>query len=84
MDPALCVGCLTCVRACPFGVPQVSAEQFGVGGITGAAFIEPTICRGCGTCVAECPAKAIQLAHYQDDQIMVKLDALLVQGTDWI
>jgi heterodisulfide reductase subunit A-like polyferredoxin len=82
VDPALCVGCLTCVRACPFGVPQVSAEQFGVGGITGAAFIEPTICRGCGTCVAECPAKAIQLAHYQDDQIVVKLDALLLQGTE--
>ncbi|HLF80324.1 MAG TPA: FAD-dependent oxidoreductase, partial [Anaerolineales bacterium] len=82
VDPAQCVGCLTCVRACPFGVPQVSDEQFGVGGITGAAFIEPTICRGCGTCVSECPAKAIQLAHYQDDQIMVKLDALLVQGTE--
>ena len=82
VDPTQCVGCLTCVRACPFGVPQVSDEQFGVGGITGAAFIEPTICRGCGTCVAECPAKAIQLAHFQDDQIMVKLDALLVQGTE--
>ena len=55
-----------------------------MGGIVGAAFIEPTTCRGCGTCVSECPAKAIQLAHYQDDQIMVKLDALLVQGTERI
>jgi heterodisulfide reductase subunit A-like polyferredoxin len=79
VDPAVCVGCLTCVRACPFGVPQVSPDRLGVGGIVGAAYIEPTICRGCGTCVSECPAKAIQLAHYQDDQIMVKLDALLVQ-----
>jgi heterodisulfide reductase subunit A len=79
VDPTICVGCLTCVRSCPFGVPQVSDEYLGVADIVGAAFIESTICRGCGTCVAECPANAIQLAHYQDDQIMVKLDALLAR-----
>jgi heterodisulfide reductase subunit A len=77
VDPELCVGCLTCVRICPFGVPQVTSAALGVGGILGAASIEPTICRGCGTCVAECPAKAIQLAHFRDDQLMVKLEALL-------
>ena len=77
VDPSRCVGCLTCVRICPFGVPQVLPTAFGVGGVLGAATIEPTICRGCGNCVAECPAKAIQLAHYRDDQLMVKLEALL-------
>ncbi len=73
-----CVGCLTCVRVCPFDVPQVQPDYAGVGGIQGAAFIEPTICQGCGNCAAECPAKAIELIHYRDDQIMVKLDALLL------
>jgi hypothetical protein len=29
--------------------------------------------------VAECPAKAIHLAHFDDDQLMVKLDALLLE-----
>ncbi len=77
VDPELCVGCLTCVRICPFGVPQVTAAALGVGGILGAASIEPTTCRGCGACVAECPAKAIQLAHFRDDQLMVKLEALM-------
>ena len=77
VDPSRCVGCLTCVRICPFGVPQVLPTAVGVGGVLGAATIEPTICRGCGNCVAECPAKAIQLAHYRDDQLMVKLEALL-------
>jgi heterodisulfide reductase subunit A-like polyferredoxin len=76
IDPEKCVGCLTCVRVCPFHVPQMSSEIAGVGQITGAAVIEPTICRGCGTCASECPAKAIQLAHYRDDQIIVKLEAL--------
>jgi heterodisulfide reductase subunit A-like polyferredoxin len=79
VDPEKCVGCLTCVRICPFGIPRVVAEQTGVGGITGAAYIEPTVCQGCGNCVAECPAKAIHLAHYDDDQIIVKLDALFVK-----
>ncbi|MCS7286520.1 MAG: FAD-dependent oxidoreductase [Anaerolineae bacterium] len=65
-----CVGCLTCVRICPFQVPVVDPQAIGNGGIKGAAFIDPVKCQGCGTCTAECPAKAIQLMHYTDDQIM--------------
>jgi heterodisulfide reductase subunit A len=80
VDPEKCVGCLTCVRVCPFNVPKVVATAVGVGGIVGAATIEPTTCRGCGSCVAECPAKAIQLAHYRDDQIMVKLEAMVAEA----
>ncbi len=69
VDPGLCVGCLTCVRACPYGVPKIQIELSGVGGIAGAAYIEPTICQGCGTCVAECPAEAIELMHYRHRQV---------------
>jgi heterodisulfide reductase subunit A-like polyferredoxin len=76
VDPSLCVGCLTCVRTCPYSVPQISTNLTGVGNILGAAHIEPTICHGCGICVAECPAKAIQLMHYTDTQVLTKLDAL--------
>ena len=71
-----CVGCLTCVRACPYDVPRIREELTGVGGIVGAAYIEPLLCHGCGTCVAECPAKAITLMHYTDAQIVAKVDAL--------
>jgi heterodisulfide reductase subunit A len=66
-----CVGCLTCVRSCPFHIPKIDAGAVGVGGIIGAARIEPTLCTGCGTCTSECPANAIQLLHYHDDQISV-------------
>jgi heterodisulfide reductase subunit A len=76
VDPQACVGCLTCVRICPYDVPQVEANLSGVGNILGAAFIEPAICHGCGTCVSECPARAIQLMHSNDMQVMAKLDAL--------
>jgi heterodisulfide reductase subunit A len=71
VDQARCVGCLTCVRTCPFHIPKIDPGAVGVGGIVGAAYIEPTLCAGCGTCTSECPADAIQLLHYHDDQIMV-------------
>ncbi|MBE9473984.1 MAG: FAD-dependent oxidoreductase [Chloroflexi bacterium] len=76
VDPLLCVGCLTCVRICPYNVPQMKSDSTGVGNILGAAFIEPAICHGCGSCVSECPARAIQLMHSKDVQTMAKLDAL--------
>ena len=76
VDPLLCVGCLTCVRICPYGVPKISDQYTGVGDIAGAAYIEPAICHGCGTCVSECPGRAIQLMHYTDAQTMTKVDAL--------
>jgi heterodisulfide reductase subunit A-like polyferredoxin len=69
VDPGLCVGCLTCVRVCPFEIPTISIDLEGVGGISGAAFIEPSICQGCGTCSAACPAEAIELLHYRHDQL---------------
>ena len=70
VDQSKCVGCLTCVRTCPFGIPKVRYSDVGVGGIKGAAYIDPALCTGCGTCAAECPAKAIQLVAYRDEQIM--------------
>jgi heterodisulfide reductase subunit A len=77
VDATKCVGCLTCVRVCPYDVPVIHFQDTGVGGIQGAAYIEAAVCHGCGNCAAECPAKAITVAHQRDDQITVKMDALL-------
>jgi heterodisulfide reductase subunit A-like polyferredoxin len=78
VDEQKCTGCLTCVRVCPYSVPVIDYERTGVGGIRGAAHINVAACQGCGVCVAECPAKAIQLMHYRDNQIIAKADALLL------
>ncbi len=76
VDAAKCTGCLTCVRICPYRVPRIDPTKMAVGGIYGAAHIEAAACQGCGICAAECPAKAIQLLHYRDDQVVAKVEAL--------
>ncbi len=79
VDQAKCVGCLTCVRVCPFSIPKIEANAMGVGAIIGAAYIEPSLCTGCGTCTSECPANAIQLRHYRDDQLVLTEEPILGQ-----
>jgi len=79
VDQAKCVGCLTCVRVCPFHIPKVDPRAVGVGTIIGAAFVEPSLCTGCGTCTSECPANAIQLRHYRDDQLILVEEPILGQ-----
>jgi len=65
--PENCAVCLTCVRACPYGVPVINEEH--------TAYINPALCQGCGICVAECPAKTITLGRFLDENIKAKLDA---------
>ena len=76
VDSDKCTGCLTCVRVCPYRVPVMNPSLAGAGGILGAAQIEMAACQGCGICAAECPAKAIQLMHYTDAQVMAEEKAL--------
>ena len=84
VEPHMCTGCLTCVRICPFHVPQIDARLAGAGGIMGAAVIEAAVCQGCGICVAECPGHAIQLMHYTDVQMNAKIDALFRSDPEFI
>jgi thioredoxin reductase (NADPH) len=54
IDPALCLGCAACVKACP--------EKSILGIIDGkAALIEPSHCVGHGACATSCPTDAITL-----------------------
>jgi heterodisulfide reductase subunit A len=68
VDEARCVACLTCVRACPYHVPQVGEK--------GVAEIAPAACQGCGICTSACPRKAIELGNYTDREILAKVAAL--------
>lgn len=68
VDGHVCAGCLTCVRLCPYDVPEIGED--------GVAHIEPASCQGCGVCASACPRKAIITRHYSDDQIVSKIDVL--------
>jgi thioredoxin reductase/NAD-dependent dihydropyrimidine dehydrogenase PreA subunit len=54
IDPARCIGCGACVRACP------EHDVIGLVGRT-ATLIEPWACVGHGTCRDACPTAAITL-----------------------
>ena len=60
------------VRIAPYGVPVVDP-------VTKKASIEAAACQGCGICASECPAKAIELHHYTDAQILAKEEALTME-----
>lgn len=56
IDPAICLGCTSCVRACP--------EKRILGIIDGkATLIEPSMCVGHGACQTACPTGAISLVY---------------------
>ncbi|MCP3892384.1 MAG: FAD-dependent oxidoreductase [Desulfobulbaceae bacterium] len=67
VDPTNCAVCLTCVRACPYGVPFINDQH--------SAEINPALCQGCGICVAECPAKTITLGRFDDRNIEAKIES---------
>ena len=67
VDPVNCAVCLTCVRACPYGVPFINDKH--------SAEINPALCQGCGICVAECPAKTISLGRFEDRNITAKIES---------
>ncbi|MGD8504363.1 MAG: NAD(P)-binding protein [Syntrophobacterales bacterium] len=73
VEQSRCAACLVCVKACPYGVPQINQDN--------VSEINEALCQGCGICASECPAKVIQLAHYEDDQIGAKVDALFLGGS---
>ncbi len=78
-DPAIaqvninaCVGCLKCVKTCPF---QAIKEEVLRNGRKVAKVIE-TVCAGCGVCTSTCPCGAIQLQHFTDNQLLAEVNAI--------
>ncbi len=65
-----CIGCLRCVKVCPFN----AIEDFGA---KEPVNIIQAMCTGCGACDAECPTNAIEMPYFTTDQIITQIDAAL-------
>jgi Fe-S-cluster-containing dehydrogenase component len=58
VDPSKCVGCGTCVRACPWEIPVVDTE-------TDVA-TKCVLCHGYSACVSVCPTNALHFVGWDD------------------
>jgi heterodisulfide reductase subunit A len=73
--PDLCIGCMRCVKVCPFN----AIEQVGPVGKEGTIKIIEAACMGCGTCAAECNFEAIEMPYFTKDQLLAQIDAALAE-----
>ncbi|NNK55719.1 MAG: CoB--CoM heterodisulfide reductase iron-sulfur subunit A family protein, partial [Desulfofustis sp.] len=64
----ICMSCLACFRACPFGSPFIDED--------GMVSHNEVKCTGCGICAGVCPAKAFQVNFFRDDQITAMIDSV--------
>jgi len=73
VDENLCVGCLTCVRICPYKVPEFenNSTTANIGGD----------CQSCGLCIVECPAKALRFKTPLEDRGVTALKAIFQDKT---
>jgi heterodisulfide reductase subunit A len=76
--PDLCVGCMRCVKVCPYS----AIEQIGPPGKDGTVKIIEAACMGCGTCAAECNFAAIEMPYFTREQILAQVDASLQERAE--
>ena len=71
VDDERCSRCRTFGSVCPYKAISFPDDQE-------AASVNALLCHGCGTCVTACPAGAMRGNHFENDQILAELGALLV------
>jgi len=71
VDARLCRACGECEKACCFEAIKVKEVEEG----RKLAVVTEALCTGCGACNVACPTGAASLAHFQDQQVNVMIEA---------
>jgi heterodisulfide reductase subunit A len=66
-----CIGCAQCVSACTYDAIELRDTRRGK-----KAVVNPVLCKGDGLCCSKCPTLAIQLKHFNNDEILAQIDAV--------
>lgn len=74
LDEEKCNFCGLCSRVCPYNAITPASKKKRVYPV-----IIEAACSGCGTCSAECPTDAITMRHFNDQQIIAQIEALLAE-----
>ena len=77
VDPDKCIGCMGCVKVCPFNAIEPTGPVR-----EGKVRILEAACMGCGTCAAECSNDAITMPFFTKEQILAQIDAALAQNPE--
>ena len=72
-DDEVCIGCETCVKSCPYGVPVYLEEKRITGKCNACIDTRPE--DGVPTCVAACGTRALEFGEY-DDLVAAHPDAV--------
>ena len=83
MDPALCIGCLRCVRGCPSEALEIKkvSETTDAGGKAVRKFAMTLYvdrCTHCGQCAEVCPVKAIHMDNDYNHPAYTRAELIVV------
>jgi coenzyme F420-reducing hydrogenase delta subunit/ferredoxin len=69
VDEDACIGCLKCVRVCPYGAIERSTAREGV------VRVDPLLCAGCGACPSACLNWAVEQNGYRTEELEAAIRA---------
>ncbi|MDY6791156.1 MAG: 4Fe-4S dicluster-binding protein, partial [Thermodesulfobacteriota bacterium] len=73
IDQQVCWGCGKCVENCAYH----AIELIQLEGNKRVSQVQEALCTGCGACAVICPTGAASIFHFNDQEVLTMVDAML-------